>query len=58
MDKPTPTPSYRLDPEILIANVLSDVESLQGYSVTNFLEGWFLGASLEDVKTGTLPYTS
>ena len=52
MDFTTPTPTYRLDPEVLITNVLNDVHSLQNYSVTRFLSGWFLGASLDEVKLG------
>jgi len=54
MDVKTPTPEYRMDPEVLIANVFNDLETLQDYSVIKFLEGWFLGASLPDVKRGAL----
>ncbi len=52
MDKLTRTPKYRMDPEVLIGHIFDDVEALQSYSVTRFLEGWFLGATLEDVKRG------
>lgn len=55
MDKLTATPKYRLDPEVLIHNILNDVEaleSLKNYSAARFLEGWFLGSSLCDVKRG------
>lgn len=52
MDKLTPTPKYRMEPETLIQNIFNDVESIQNYSVTRFLEGWFLGAELSDVKRG------
>jgi hypothetical protein len=52
MDRLSPTPVYRLDPEVLIAHVLDDVEALQNYSVTGFLEGWFCGAKLAEVKRG------
>mmetsp|Transcript_24996 Transcript_24996/g.29528 ORF Transcript_24996/g.29528 Transcript_24996/m.29528 type:complete len:550 (-) Transcript_24996:366-2015(-) len=54
MDILTPTPSYRMKPETLIANVLTDVQTLQNYDVTAFLRGWFLGAELDDVKLGNV----
>ena len=52
MDRLSPTPVYRMEPELLIARVFDDVESLQNYSVTAFLEGWFCGAKLQDVQRG------
>jgi hypothetical protein len=54
MDELTPTPKYRISPEVLIANIFNDVENLQNYDVTRFLEGWFLGAELSDVKRGNI----
>lgn len=52
IDRLTTAPCPRMDPETLIANVFNDVEILQDYNVTKFLEGWFLGSSLSDVKEG------
>jgi pimeloyl-ACP methyl ester carboxylesterase len=54
MDLLSPTPAYRMEPEVLIANVLTDVQTLQNYDVTAFLRGWFLGADLSDVKRGNV----
>jgi hypothetical protein len=53
MDRRTETPEYRMDPELLIENILNDVEYLRNYDITKFLEGWFAGAAIEDIKRGT-----